>query len=70
MRKIRNKRELELMKKNLELEQMMYEKRLLSNTTAFVTDFTDGLKSAAIEWGVELALRILFGSRNQQTEND
>ena len=68
MKTIRNMRELELMKKNIEYQQLISEKKLLGSTANIVDDVTDGLKSWAFELGTSLALKLIYGSKNEEEE--
>lgn len=71
MTKIRNLRELELMKKNLEYRQLLSEKKLLNSSVNIVDNVTDGLKDWAFEWGTSLVLRLFFGRhRNEDPEEE
>ncbi len=71
MTKIRNMRELELMKENLEYRQILSEKKLLNSSVKIVDNVTDGLKGWAFEWGTSLVLRLFFGNHhNDEPEEE
>ena len=70
MRRIRNMRELELMKENLEYQQLISERKLIGSSVKIVDDFADSLKSWAFEWGTSLALRLIRGKHENEEDRE
>lgn len=68
MKRVRNMRELELMKENLEYRQLLSEQKLLGSSVAIVDNFTDGLKNWAFEFGTSLFVNLIHGSKKQKTD--
>lgn len=68
MKRVKNMRELELMKENLEYRQLLSEKKLLGSSVAIVDTFTDGLKDWAFEFGTSLFMKLIHGAKQQDPE--
>lgn len=70
MKRVKNMRELELMKENLEYRQKLNEKQLLGSSVGIIHNFTDGLKDWAFEFGTHLFLDLIRGSKNRTPETE
>lgn len=70
MKRVKNMRELELIKENLEYRQQLNEKQLLGSSVAIINNFTDGLKDWAFEFGTHLFLDLIRGSKNRAPESE
>jgi len=67
MKPVRNMRELSLVKKNLEYQELLYEKELTESTAGMVNTFGDKLKDFAFEFGTKLVLTLF--KRNRKPED-
>ncbi|MBN2636699.1 MAG: hypothetical protein JXR61_10550 [Prolixibacteraceae bacterium] len=70
MKNIKNIRELELMQKNLEYQQLISEKKLLGTSANIVDDFSESLKDWAFEFGIALVTRLFLKSKKNRTKDD
>ena len=70
MKRVKNMRELELLKENLEYRQLLSEKKLIGSSVSIVDNFTDGLKDWAFEFGTSLFMNLIHGANKQQPEPD
>ena len=70
MKRVKNMRELELMKENLEYRQKLNEKQLLGSSVGIINNFTDGLKDWAFEFGTHLFLDLIRGRKNSAPESE
>lgn len=70
MKRIKNMRELELMKENIEYRQLISEKKLLGSSVGIIDSFTDGLKDWAFEFGTSLFLNLIRGKHKEEPETD
>ncbi|WP_321997062.1 hypothetical protein [Draconibacterium orientale] len=70
MKRVKNMRELELMKENLEYRQKLNEKQLLGSSVAIIDNFTDGLKDWAFEFGTHLFLDVIRRRKNPAPETE
>ena len=70
MKRVKNMRELELMKENLEYRQKLNEKQLLGSSVGIINNFTDGLKDWAFEFGSHLVLDLIRGRRNSAAKKE
>jgi hypothetical protein len=66
MKKIKNIRELNLMKQKLEYQEKLYEKEVTISATEVVDNLTLKLRDVAFDLGVRLILQLL----NPQRKND
>ncbi|WP_319501111.1 hypothetical protein [uncultured Draconibacterium sp.] len=70
MKQVKNMRELELMKENLEYRQKLNEKQLLGSSVGIINNFTDGLKDWAFEFGTHLFLDLIRNRKNRAHETE
>lgn len=63
-------RELELMQKNLEYQQLISEKKLLGTSANIVDNFSESIKDWAFEFGIALVLRLFNHSKKKKTTDD
>lgn len=68
MKRVRNMRELELLKENLEYRMTVSEKKLLGSAATTINNFTDGLKDWALKFGTSLVINFIRGSKYNNTK--
>lgn len=66
MKPVKNMRELNLVKNNLEYRELLYEKELTESTADMVNTFGDKLKDFAFEVGTKLVLVLFKRNKNSK----
>jgi len=61
-RVVKNMRELEMLKENLQYQQLLSEKKLLNSSVKIIDSFSGTVKDWAFEFGLSLARHIFSGS--------
>lgn len=62
--KLRNLRELQLMKEKLRYETILYEKEIIQSSSSVVDNLTDKLKDVAYDVGTRMALKLITSWRS------
>lgn len=72
MAKIKNLRELNLMKQKLQIKEKLYEKELVGSTASVLDNLTDKLKDLAFEFGMRLATNLVtrFWHRKRKDKDE
>jgi hypothetical protein len=63
---IKNKHDLKLKKRELEIEVKFYEKELLASASGMLDNFAGKLKNMAFEFGYHLAAKYFFSRRRRK----
>lgn len=67
MRKVRNMRELKLVKQKLKIKQMLYEKDLSGSSWAIMDNLSDRLRDLAFDFGSRLVSQLISGFRKRRS---
>lgn len=59
MKAVKNMRELDLVKRNLRYQELLYEKELTKSSTNIINNVGDSLKNFAIELSTKMVLLLL-----------
>nr|WP_321358087.1 hypothetical protein [uncultured Draconibacterium sp.] len=70
MKRVKNMRELELLKENLKYRLSISEKNLLGSSVGIIDNVTDGLKDWAFEFGTSLVMNFIRRSRKHEPETN
>lgn len=69
IRQIRNMRELDLVKENLEYRKTMHEDNIVKTSAKIVDGFTDKLKDLAFDLGMSMFTHLVSGLRKGKNNN-
>ena len=70
MKRVKNMRELELLKENLKYRLSISEKNLLGSSVGIIDNVTDGLKDWAFEFGTSLVMNFIRRSRKHEPKTN
>lgn len=70
MKRVKNMRELELLKENLKYRLSISEKNLLGSSVGIIDNVTDGLKDWAFEFGTSLVMNFIRRSQKHEPETN
>jgi len=68
IRKIKNKRELNLLKANIKAQQIHYEENMIKKSVKLIGNVSDGIKDLAFEMGSSMAITLISKLRKRKSD--